>query len=211
MKNWLLILIFFAAAIQVSAQINSSTEPTENASLAKPSKTNTNKFFNKDNFVVGGGFGLGMGSLFTSCTIAPEVSYHLVPDRLVFGGRFVYNYYRDKTVLINNSYPTLNIFGGGPFARAYIWKGLFAHGEYEYTYLRKLPYLVADPRNPTQTRVVYRDVVLNGLLVGGGFHQNFESGPGFYFLVLFNVLGSTDIITPNPVFRTGFTYTFKKL
>ncbi len=201
MRKWLFISIFFLFANHLSAQINSTPETPETKSQYKPKGNNSDKFFNKENFVVGGGLGLGFGNLFTSFSISPEVGYHIYPDRIVVGTRFFYNYYHDKV----NDF-SYNIIGGGPFVRGYIWKGLMAQVEYEYTYIKNYPY--RGGLNGNQT--FYRDLNISGVLVGGGFHQNFESGPGFYFVMLFNVVRSYDWIYPNPVFRVGFTYTFKK-
>jgi hypothetical protein len=200
MKNWLFISIFFLFIHHLSAQINSSPETPETNNQYKPKSNNSDKFFNKENFVVGGGLGLGFGNLFTSFSISPEVGYHIYPDRIVLGTRFFYNYYRDK--VRDYSY---NIIGGGPFVRGYIWRGLMAQVEYEYTFIKDFPF-----NGGLNGNTIYRNLNLSGFLVGGGFHQNFESGPGFYFIVLFNVVQSNDWIYPNPVFRTGFTYTFKK-
>lgn len=206
MRAIVLIIIFSSFfSANLLAQINSS--PDASSTISNQSKNNnSDKFFNKENFVVGGGLGLGFGNLFTSFSISPEVGYHIYPDRIVLGTRFFYNYYRDKTILINGDFASLNIIGGGPFVRGYIWKGLMAQVEYEYTYIKKFPFL----GGITGNQVMYRDLSFNGFLVGGGFHQNFDSGPGFYFVLLFNVAQSTEWVYPNPVFRTGFTYTFKK-
>lgn len=203
--TFLFIICCFSAKSQINTNPeNNNSKTQETKSQYKP-KGSGNKGFKIERLMVGGGIGLGLGNAYTSFSIAPEVGYFVWPERILIGGRFIYNYYRDKTVLINGSFPKLNIYGGGPFARGYIYKGLFAQLEYEYTYLKRFPYLGGISGN----QVFYKDLLFNGFLVGAGFHQNFESGPGFYIQILYNVLQSTELISPNPTFRTGFTYTFQ--
>ncbi len=200
-----LVLIFTVFSASLKAQINASSQSAEST------KKQEDKFFKKENFVIGSGFGLSIGNVFTSINISPEVGYHLLSDRIVVGGRFYYDYFVDRS----NRQKTYryNIIGGGPFIRGYIWKGIVAHVEYSSTLIKDLPFTVG-VYDSTQSLVgystIYKDLRLNDFLVGGGYHENFQSGLGFYFLVLFNTVRTNEWLNPNPHFRTGFTYTFKK-
>jgi len=147
---------------------------------------------------LGGGINLSIGSGFVSVGLAPEFAYFLVPSRIVVGGRAYYNFYKDSYYDVSSHF-----FGGGPFVRGYIFKGLFAQVEYEISSVEQ--YYV----DPLYNRVVGKERInYNAVFVGGGFHQNFDSGVGFYIMVLYNVLQTTDFIYPNPQFRTGITYSF---
>lgn len=202
MKNIVFIgaLLMFLSA---KAQINTSPagEPQsgkiETKDKYKPKGVVIDKFLKRENLMVGGGFGLGLSNLFFSVGLAPEVSYFVWPERVAIGTRFNYNYYRDNFYDVNS-----HLFGGGPFMRGYIWKGLFAQAEYELTSVEVI-LLDAFGNYAGKQRGS-----LNAFLVGGGFHQNFDSGFGFYFQILFNTLQNTDFIYPNPSYRTGFTYRF---
>lgn len=200
------------------AQINSSSDNLpktqdkykpkgkEQSTSTNGSKSRDRKGFDPNRLMVGGGLGLAVGSNFTSISLAPEAGYTIIPDRLIVGARFVYNYYNDRSIKIDNSSFKLHIFGGGPFARVNIWNGLFAQTEYEYTYIKDFPFLGGLQGN----QIMFRDLNFNAFLLGGGYQQGFGSGFGFYFVLLFNVSGNSDFVYPNPVFRTGFTYNFTK-
>src|SRR5690606_22245268 len=85
------------------------------------------KLWKWDNVFIGGIPGFGISNNYASVTAAVEAGYFLHP-RVSIGGRFIYQFYLDKYYS-----DKLHIFGGGPFARGYIWKGIFAQAEYETT------------------------------------------------------------------------------
>jgi hypothetical protein len=172
---------------QITTEPDKQQPTTQNKYRPKgPAKAD--KFFTKENLAVGGGFGLGIGNRFISVSVAPEVSYFVVPSRLALGGRFYYNFYKDNNYKVKS-----HLYGGGPFMRGYIYKGL--HAQVEYVDLFGNIY--------GKQRQTY-----NAFLVGGGYHHNFDEGFGFYIQILYNVLQNTDFIYPNPAIRTGITYHF---
>lgn len=150
-----------------------------------------------DNFFVGGIPGFGISNNYASITVAAEAGYFLHPHISV-GGRFVYQFYLDKFYS-----DRLHIFGGGPFVRGYIWKGIFAQGEYETTSVGNLR--IEDSFGNV---VGYARLNVNAFLLGGGYHDNYDDGFGYYIAVLFNVINTETFIYPNPVFRFGLTYNF---
>ncbi len=192
----------FFFLMMVSSTSSAQIRTTEESHTLKTSKQKTPKsdpFFVRENVFVGGTFGLGFSANFTSIAVAPEAGYFLVPERLSLGGRFVYNYYRDKFYSLN-----INIFGGGPFLRGYVWQGIFGQVEYEITKVKGVPTGNLNPNNSP----ILRDVNFNAALIGGGYHFNHDDGFGFYIQILFNLNNSDVWIYPNPQFRTGFTYKF---
>jgi hypothetical protein len=189
---WLTATVAFS---QITTQPDTEVPKVENKS--KPKIPSNDKFFKRENLAVGGGFGLGIGNRFVSVSVAPEVGYFLVPSRLLLGGRFYYNYYKDSYYDVKS-----HLYGGGPYMRGYIYKGLFAQAEYELSSV-EIFYVDNFGNVSGSARQTY-----NAFLVGGGYHHNFDAGVGFYISILYNVLQNTDFIYPNPSIRTGITYSF---
>jgi hypothetical protein len=75
----------------------------------------------------GGQIGLTLGDYFR-ISIEPLIGYRLTP-RLSFGGKARYEYVNDsrysEDIIAHN-------YGGGVFSNFFIFKGLYAHGEYSY-------------------------------------------------------------------------------
>jgi hypothetical protein len=206
MKKYYFFLLFIICTLQAAGQINTTPDNrpvTKNKYKPKGGGISSGeKFFKKENIIVGGGFGMSFGNRFISVGIAPEASYFLIPLRLSLGARFNYNFYKDNLYDIKS-----HLYGGGPFVRGYIWRGLFAQAEYE---LSSVEVLLIDMGTTGPVVVGKRRIGLNAFLIGAGYHQNFDGGFGFYIQLLYNVLQSTDFIYPNPMFRMGFTYSFRK-
>lgn len=204
MTRYALLICCILYSVEIWAQINTTPDYTPTTKRKHPSKSTyrSDKFFTKENFMVGGGFGMSFGNRFMSVGLAPEVSYFLIPNRLSTGVRFNYNFYKDNLYDIKS-----HLYGGGPFVRGYIWRGLFAQAEYE---LSSVEVLLIDMGVTGPVIVGKERISLNAFLIGGGYHQNFDGGFGFYIQILYNVLQSTDFIYPNPMFRMGFTYSFRK-
>ena len=205
MKRSLYTLILVTAAIlfvggqDLHAQIISKeTTPTTQESPNKPDKQ-IKRLWKWDNVFIGGIPGFGLSNTTVSFNIAVEAGYFIHP-RFALGARFNYLYYRDKYYDFN-----FNIFGGGPFARGYIWKGIF--GQIEYEMLSVGDFRVVDSFGKLLGTIRVRT---NAFLVGGGYHGNYKEGFGYYAAILFNVLQTETFIYPNPSIRIGLTYKFSK-
>lgn len=126
----------------------------------------------RERVILGGGLGLGFGSSQDYVLISPSIGY-LLTQKLMGGVNLTYQYnkYKYYTPAI-----TSNSYGGGPFARFMVFRGVFLHTEYEY-----LSYEFFD------TRTGY-----NSFLAGGGFIQPLGgSRAAFYLLALYNFLYET--------------------
>lgn len=192
----MIVLTLAITAGNLSAQIITEENTDNKPSLAKKPKSE-DRLFKLDNLFVGGIPGFGVSNNFVSVTTAAEVGYFLHPNISV-GGRFTYQYYLDRFYE-----DKLHIYGGGPFVRGYIWKGLFAQMEYETTSVGNIR--IIDTFGNTIGKLRLN---VNALLLGGGFHDNFDDGFGYYISVLFNVVNTETYIYPNPVIRFGLTYNF---
>ena len=124
--------------------------------------------------IFGGGVGLGFGSYQDYIMISPSIGYMLT-KKLMAGVNLTYQYnkYKYYTPAI-----TSNSYGGGPFARFMVYRGIFIQAEYEY-----LNY------DLFETRQDYTSFML-----GGGFIQPIGGKAAFYLSVLYNF----NYDTPNP-------------
>jgi hypothetical protein len=126
----------------------------------------------KERVVLGGGLGLGFGSDQDYVMLSPSIGY-LLTQKLMGGVNLTYQYTKYKYFTPSI---TSNSYGGGPFARYMIFRGIFIHTEYEY-----LSYEFFD------TRKGY-----SSFLAGGGFIQPIGGNrAAFYLLALYNFLYET--------------------
>jgi hypothetical protein len=125
--------------------------------------------------IFGGGVGLGFGSYQDYVMVSPSIGY-LLTKKLMAGVNLTYQYnkYKYYTPSI-----TSNSYGGGPFARFMVFRGIFVHAEYEY-----LNYELFETRED-----------FNSIMLGGGFIQPIGNRAAFYFSVLYNF--NYDIPGPN--------------
>jgi len=124
--------------------------------------------------IFGGGVGLGFGSYQDYIMVSPSIGY-LLTKKLMTGVNLTYQYNKYKYYTPS---VTSNSYGGGPFARFMVFRGIFVHAEYEY-----LNY------DLFETRQDYTSFML-----GGGFIQPVGNRAAFYFSVLYNF----NYDTPNP-------------
>lgn len=203
MKRLLLLVTILVGLLVYTpavAQIVTGDDAERSDQVGKPSKMprqQVERLWKWDNFFIGGIPGFGISNQFVVVTGAVEGGYFIHPHISV-GGRFVYQYYLDK--FFNDR---LHIFGGGPFARGYIWRGIFAQLEYESTRIRNVREV-----NSLGNTIRFIDITVNAVLLGGGYHGNHESGFGYYIELLFNVINTEQFVYPNPVIRFGLTYRF---
>ena len=162
----ILSIIFFQ--LTVSAQFEGSNDgkapdPNTNVPKTKPQPKPL-----KDRIVLGGGLDLRFGDI-TVIGITPLVGYK-VTDKLIAGLNLTYRY-----VSYNYLVPTYttSTYGIAPFMRYDIYKGLFAHAEYEFLYGQY--YFNDDSR------------WVNSLLVGGGYGAAIGSSGFVGIYVLWNI------------------------
>lgn len=203
-RSFYIILLFIATTLLVGQQdlsaqiISKETTPTTQNDPVKQERQ-VKRLWNWDNVFIGGIPGFGMSNTTVTANIAVEAGYFL-HKRFAIGARFNYLFYRDTYYDFN-----FNIFGGGPFARGYIWKGIF--GQLEYEMLSVGDFRIVDSFGQLLGTVRIRT---NALLIGGGYHGNYDDGFGYYAAILFNVLQTETFIYPNPSIRIGLTYNFVK-
>lgn len=199
--RYTLTLISFLLLSHIAgAQIITDDKPQPGPDKTKSTKTiREDKVWDWSRFYVGGfpsfGIGGGNGGTSISAGLSTEVGY-FVHDRVAVGVRGSYLF---GSVRYNSSYSwKYHLLAGSPYLRGYVWKGLFGQAEYQFTnFLNEID----DP-------AFNADFTLrnSALLIGGGFHDNFENGFGYYLGIMFNVLNTGYYPYPNPDFRIGLTY-----
>jgi hypothetical protein len=127
-----------------------------------------------ERIIVGGGLGLGFGSYQDYIMISPSIGY-LLTKKLMGGINLTYQYNKYKYY---SPAITSNSYGGGPFMRFMVYRGIFIHAEYEY-----LNYDLFETRAD-----------FNSVMAGGGFIQPIGNNAAFYLSVLYNF----NYDTPNP-------------
>lgn len=124
-----------------------------------------------ERLVFGGGMGLGFGSDQDYVMLSPSVGYMLT-RKFMAGVNLTYQYNNYK--FYSPSIKT-HSYGGGPFARYMLFRGIFVHTEYEY-----LSYEFFEQRTGYES-----------FMAGGGFIQPLGSKASFYLLALYNFLYDT--------------------
>ena len=141
----------------------------------------------KDRFLTGGGFGLQIGTI-TLINVTPFIAYKIT-EKFITGLGFIYEYYSDKRF----NYKT-NIYGGSVFARYYVYKDIFAHGEYEI-----LSYKPSYSIYQNEDRIS-----VENYLLGLGYRQWIGANSSVNFLILWNFNESVYSLYENPVIRISF-------
>ncbi len=150
-------------------------------------------------WVFGGGFGMGFSTYGSSIQLAPTIGYRATP-KLEAGVRLLYNFYSVKQFGIRlNSHS----YGGGPYANYAIYRGLFAHAEYEL-----LSFEGFFINNASQQIDKLERMQISSLFVGGGYRQYFSANSYGVFMLLYNLNESLNSPYSNPLFRIGFGFGF---
>jgi hypothetical protein len=140
----------------------------------------------------GGILGMQFGSEVTFIEVAPLIGYRF-NNRLSAGLHLKYMY-QDVHPDYYPNYST-NIYGGGPFARFFVYEGLFAHFEYEILNM-DVPDLYGGYRRENVTSV----------FVGGGYRQMLGQKSAMDIMLLYNVNESTYSPYVNPILQFGFAF-----
>lgn len=119
------ILTFGIQSVFAQFESPETTTTTTNTGNAKKSSSRPLG----DNLVVGGGLDLQFGNI-TYIGVTPLLAY-AATDNFLLGGIFTYRYFNDNRPGANYSTST---YGVAPFARYFLFQGVFAHVEYEMLY-----------------------------------------------------------------------------
>ena len=157
----------------------------------------------------GGGFGLGLGNSTFNLDISPMVGYKITPN-FSTGVRLPLDYNFAKLSATDGRVITFNNldFGLGAFSRHKIFRGVFAHAEYNYLWLDQPvtsgnSFLI-DPERPN--RLLTEKVNQDEFNIGLGYSSG--NRVGYEFSVLYNVLDDVNS-TQNPwSIRAGLNYKF---
>ncbi|MEY3050537.1 MAG: hypothetical protein RLY31_322 [Bacteroidota bacterium] len=167
-------------------------------------------------------FGGGEYNIF-STGIAPMVGYKVIGDMVSVGPRISLDYLYVRGFAINqNTFDLVRDSRGNPltqkvntvsyslgaFARAKVFRALFAHLEYENQHTRQVPvisnYLIFDPVND---EILTEKSIRNNVYVGAGY--NTGSGLlGWELLLLYNLNAPENTIDLPFTFRIGLNYKF---
>lgn len=140
-----------------------------------------------DRLVYGGNLGLQFGN-YTLVDISPIVGYK-VTDRLVPAVGITYQYINIR--FSNNQRYINTIYGYSGILRYYIMDNLFAHGEVTQLNGQWLPWQQSER------------YWITGVLVGGGYRQNFGGNFGASITALWNLNPTPEWPYRNPIIRAG--------
>ncbi|HUH73305.1 MAG TPA: hypothetical protein VLZ75_02755 [Chitinophagales bacterium] len=169
----------------------------DNSDVAKSVSKKEDKKWDWSQFRVGGNLGLSFGS-YTYVEVSPTVGYWIIPEKLQIGvsTKFIYQSFKYNN---GDKYKSF-VYGGGVFADYVIWRGLFAHGEFEL--INKDSYFSN------------KRVNVPSLLLGGGYIQTMGNAGHFYIAALFDVLDSDESLNTGTfgdfplILRVGFGFGF---
>jgi hypothetical protein len=180
------VLIFSLISFGLKAQFEPTNDGSSSTPVHQGPKTKEQPKPLKERLVIGGGLDLQFGN-YTVIGLTPLVGYK-VTDKFLAGGIFTYRYIQDNRY--NPSY-SASTYGVTPFARYTIFKGLFAHAEYEMLYGK---YFINDSAR-----------WINSLLVGGGYGTPLGNNGFVGVYVLWNVTPNADYpLYEKPVIRMSF-------
>lgn len=151
--------------------------------------------FSSDKIFFGGNIGgIGISSYGTAIDVAPIVGYRVTPE-LAVGTGIVYQYFSSGGISASN-------IGGKVFTRYIIWKGLFAHTEYE---LLNRKIILVDNNNYVVG--TFRKWV-GSMFIGGGVQQQLGSNSVISVMALYN-LNQTQYSPRDPLYLSvGFGFGF---
>ena len=153
--------------------------------------------FMKGKFVTGGGIGAGFSGNQFYFGVSPQFGYRITRS-LEAGARVGYDMYFYSNYTYG-SYFT-HILSGSVYANFEIFKGLYAHAEYEKQCL------LHSGKDVTNVGPSWYD----SLLVGGGYRQYFSENGFVYYSILYDVNWDYyNSLYNNPfIIRMGYCYCF---
>lgn len=179
----ILLFLFIVLGSNCFAQFETN-EQTTTPTASENSRIQNHSTPLVEKLVVGGGFDLRFGNV-TVVGLTPLVGYSVTDDFLL-GGIFTYRYFKDNVTNYSTS-----TYGVAPFARYFVYKGLFAHAEYEML----------------NGEFYYKqgNVWVNSMLVGFGYASRIGDRGFVGFYALWNLTEQENYIIYNqPTFRINF-------
>jgi hypothetical protein len=144
----------------------------------------------QDNLLVGGNFGISMGS-YTYIQIAPTVHYQAT-DELILGLGLDYTYFNDKTYQ-GFSYHG-SIWGPRVFARYFVFDDIFLHAEYQQIYYKDV-----------YNQYNFLEYISESKFYGGvGYRTWFGENSYGFMTLLFDLQSSDFVFGINPFLQIGF-------
>ena len=141
-----------------------------------------------DRLFIGGNFGFQFGNV-TLVDVSPMVGYHIT-HRLSTAVGVIYQYYHES--YDQYKYST-HIFGGRIWLRCYVFKGLFAHAEYELLNYDPYDVFLENDR-----------ITVSSYLLGGGYTQWIGPKTFMSLTILWDLNASPYSLYQNPIFQVGF-------
>ncbi|MEY3367813.1 MAG: hypothetical protein RI973_968 [Bacteroidota bacterium] len=191
----------------------------------KKKSSKTDEYFDDSGFVnklwYGGGLSLpsfagGRDYNVFTIGVAPMVGYKVVGDILSVGPRVSLDYLYLKGYAINENNGQvvgprkLNSmsYSFGAFARAKVFRAIFAHAEFENQHTREVPIAFNLPLyDPVNDEIITNKVVRNNMYLGAGY--NSSSGLiGWEIMLLYNVNAPENTIDLPFTLRMGLNYKF---
>lgn len=184
MKKLFCFCLFITFAAFVSAQQFDNNNYNSNGIVVNQRPDWTSRIF------TGGTLGLAFGSE-SLVDISPMIGYK-VTDKFQVGVGVTYQYWGFNDYGFNLS---SNVYGGRLFARYFIFKNIFAYGEYEWLNVQPI-YTYIDPAG---TVFYAEDVVRQNVyspFVGGGYRQQLSGKAAMYLLILYDLNYNSLSYTP---------------
>ena len=161
----------------------------------------------EQNFWWGGNVGLQISNFYTVAALEPMLGYKIDKNGAFSVGPRISLEYTSENFGVGFGRVNSFNYGLGIFSRLKIYRGIFAHAEYE-----KLNFKQAQLDNFGNVIIVNNDIQTerawrNNYFIGGGFKQG-TGKVGFELAILFNI---SDELRPNeePLeYRAGFNVNF---
>lgn len=140
--------------------------------FAQEEEESGGKFFKKENCYTGGGLNLSFGSDVTVLGVNPHFGYTFFGFlEAAVSMNFTYSSIRDP---YSPSKYRQTITSPGMFIRLFPLKFLFAHAQYEHSFIRTKALYEGSP-----SEINHQEA--NSILVGGGFASGREPGEFYYY------------------------------
>lgn len=165
------------------------------------------KGFDPQKLIIGGGLGLGFGTV-TTVNVSPIVGYRFT-EKFAAGVGIGYNYVKSKNFFRygnqNFDYKA-SIYSASAWGRYLVFNNVFAQVEYEQNFIHFSDYEFDNVGNIREVKVKYN---APALLVGAGLRQPVSDRASLTVMVLYDVIQNK--YSPYygvPVYRVGFNVGF---
>ena len=141
--------------------------------------------------IMGGSFGLQLGTI-TQIEVSPIVGWKLMdPVHIGVGGRYLF--FKDFRYDISQS-----VYGGSSWIRFAVLKSVFLQAEYEVLSVAEYDY--------SQMRYTGRRNLVEGILVGGAYRQEFGKRSAVNMIFLWNIELKPETPYANPVIKIEYNF-----